>query len=191
LREASASRGISGTVRWEDVLGVLRRRIGLLDGVVFTGGEPLSDPALPSCMREVRAMGFAVGLHTGGALPGRLAAVLDLVDWIGFDVKAPFEAYETVTRTPGSGLRALESLRMLVARGVDVETRTTIHPDVSDSEGLALLGAELQKEGVADWVLQEYRPFGVRPGLRVPDAKEFAVLHDAARRGFPGVVFRG
>ena len=38
----------------------------------------------------------------GDAIPDRLAAVLPLVDWIGFDVKAPFERYDSLTGVPGS-----------------------------------------------------------------------------------------
>ena len=46
---------------------------------------------------DVRELGFQVGLHTGGQFPERLARVLPQVDWVGFDVKAPWDAYERVT----------------------------------------------------------------------------------------------
>jgi len=61
---------------WSDVLKFLERRRGLLDGVVFSGGEPLIDVALPDAIRQVRAMGFQIGMHTGGAWPKRLAALV-------------------------------------------------------------------------------------------------------------------
>jgi len=65
-----------GIMPWSDVMKFLQKRRGLLDGVVFSGGEPLIDAALPDAIREVRALGFAIGLHTGGAWPKRLAALL-------------------------------------------------------------------------------------------------------------------
>jgi len=65
-----------GTMEWSEVMAFLRKRRGLLDGVVFSGGEPLIDAALPDAVRAVREMGFAIGLHTGGAWPKRLAALL-------------------------------------------------------------------------------------------------------------------
>ena len=71
-------------IPWEDVLAFLRRRQGLLDGVVFSGGEPTAQAGLADAMREVRALGFKIGLHTGGMYPQRLAAVLPLVDWVGW-----------------------------------------------------------------------------------------------------------
>jgi pyruvate formate lyase activating enzyme len=54
------------------VLAFLQSRQGLLDGVVFSGGEPTLQAALPAALAEVRAMGFATALHTGGMYPERL-----------------------------------------------------------------------------------------------------------------------
>ncbi|HEX7972614.1 MAG TPA: anaerobic ribonucleoside-triphosphate reductase activating protein, partial [Thiobacillus sp.] len=105
-------------IPWDDVLAFLHRRQGLLDGVVFSGGEPTLQAALPDAMREVRALGFRIGLHTGGAYPQRLAAVLPLVDWVGFDVKAPFADYARITGAAGSGARALAGLQQVLASGV-------------------------------------------------------------------------
>ena len=43
---------------WESLIALLSRRKGLLDGVVFSGGEPLSDPALPAAIKAVKSQGF-------------------------------------------------------------------------------------------------------------------------------------
>ena len=51
-----------GAVAWGEVRDLLGRRRGLLDGVVFTGGEALRQDALADAAREVIDMGFAVGL---------------------------------------------------------------------------------------------------------------------------------
>src|SRR5690242_19840999 len=82
------------SIRWQDVLVFLGTRRGLLDAVVFSGGEPTMQRALPDAMREVKAQGFKVGLHTAGIYPRKLAMLLPLVDWTGLDVKAPFDRYE-------------------------------------------------------------------------------------------------
>lgn len=76
---------------WEELEKLLSRRKGLLDGVVFSGGEPLTDPALKSAIEEVKSLGMAVGLHTSGSYPRHLKEVIGLVDWVGLDVKAPPE----------------------------------------------------------------------------------------------------
>jgi pyruvate formate lyase activating enzyme len=145
---------------WDDVLAFLRSRRGLLDGVVFSGGEPTAQPGLADAIREVRALGFAIGLHTGGAYPRRLASVLPLVDWVGFDAKAPAACYGDVTGVEGSGAVAGESLGLLRASGVPFEVRTTVHPALTPPGALLDLADELASRDVRTWVLQPFRPAG-------------------------------
>lgn len=147
---------------WESVTEFLARRRGLLDGVVFSGGEATLQPALEEAMREVRGMGFRVGLHTAGMAPERFGNVLPLVDWVGFDVKAPFALYARVTGVDGSGERARESLRMLLASGVDYEVRTTVHAALLSVEEMLAVKTELLNFGVENFVVQHFRPQGVR-----------------------------
>ncbi len=78
---------------WRDVLRSLKAAVGLLDGVVFSGGEPTLQPALLDAVHAARSLGFRIGLHTAGILPERFAPLLPWIDWVGFDVKAPFGAY--------------------------------------------------------------------------------------------------
>ncbi|MEO8719059.1 MAG: anaerobic ribonucleoside-triphosphate reductase activating protein [Burkholderiales bacterium] len=114
-------------VPWAAVIAFLERRRGLLDAVVFSGGEPTQQPDLAAAMREVKAMGFLVGLHTAGIVPRRLAAVLPLVDWVAMDAKAPFADHERVTRVRGSGARARRSAALIRASGVACEFHTLAH----------------------------------------------------------------
>ncbi|HHW84120.1 MAG TPA: anaerobic ribonucleoside-triphosphate reductase activating protein, partial [Actinomycetales bacterium] len=62
-----------GIVEWAGVMELLRRRRGLLDGVVFSGGEATRQDALVPAMEDARELGFGVALHTAGAYPRRLA----------------------------------------------------------------------------------------------------------------------
>ena len=65
-------------ITWDSVIALLQRRVGLLDGVVFSGGEPTMDGALGAAMQEVRTMGFAIGLHTACIYPRQLRAVVTM-----------------------------------------------------------------------------------------------------------------
>ncbi len=145
---------------WQRLLGLLRRRRGLLDAVVFSGGEPTLQDALPAAMDTVRALGFAVGLHTSGAYPERLRGILPLADWVGMDAKAPFDDYARACGAPGSGAKARESARLLVESGVPCEFRTTVHPRVHSTGSLLSLAADLRALGARRWVLQEFRATG-------------------------------
>jgi pyruvate formate lyase activating enzyme len=147
-------------IAWPDVLSFLKGRRGLLDGVVFSGGEPTLQAALPDAMRVVRALGFRIGLHTAGPYPARLAAVLPLVDWIGFDVKAAFDDYARITAVAGSGARASASLRRVLASNVSCDIRTTVHDALLDRAALAHLASDLEALGVRDHRLQPFRAAG-------------------------------
>lgn len=117
------------TRTWPQVLQWLASRQGLIDGVVFSGGEPLLQQALPAAIAETRALGFATALHTAGIYPQRLAAVLPLLDWVGFDVKAPFAEYAPIVGC-NSGPAAREALALLLQSGVDYDIRCTVPPQL-------------------------------------------------------------
>jgi anaerobic ribonucleoside-triphosphate reductase activating protein len=157
----------------------LATRAGLLDAVVFSGGEPTAHAALPEALADVRARGFAVGLHTAGAYPRRLERALEHADWVGVDVKAPSRDYASVTRVPGSGAVALASLRSVIASGVDHEVRTTVHPGLLDASALLRLADELASLGVRRWVIQTFRAQGCADAALVAQAPRGARV-DAA-----------
>lgn len=152
-----------GALPWAEVTALLRRRRGLLDGVVFSGGEPLISPALPAAVAEVRALGFGVGLHTGGAWPRRLRSLLDdgVLDWVGLDIKHLPGRYREVTGVASSGAAAWASLDALLASGVAHEVRTTVDPTVYTRADVVELAARLAALGVQHHALQEARPNGL------------------------------
>lgn len=147
----------AGTQTWGAVHAWLQRRVGLVDAVVFSGGEPTVDPMLEDAMHQVRALGFSVGLHSAGTHPRRLQSVLPLLDWIGLDVKAPLRdaaTYERITGVRGSASRAEACLKAVLQAGVDCEIRTTAHPLWLGDAALLQLAQDLAKRGVRRYALQ-------------------------------------
>lgn len=186
-----------GTVRhdYAAFVGWLATRAGLLDAVVFSGGEPTAQAALPEAMRQIRARGFAIGLHTGGSYPRRLAEVLPLVDWVGLDVKAPMGGYGAVTGVTGSGIAANASVRLVVGSGVAHEVRTTVHFDLTPSDAMVALADELAAIGVGRWILQPFRPTGCADERLIAAAPRGARIDEGLlarlRERVPGVEVRG
>nr|WP_206118882.1 anaerobic ribonucleoside-triphosphate reductase activating protein [Chromobacterium haemolyticum] len=157
----------NGETRWPDILHWLQSRTGLLDGVVFSGGEPLQEPALPALLEQTRALGFATGLHTGGAYPQRLRRVLPLLDWVGLDIKTDFGAYPALTGLPRSGEQTETSLHCLLQNNSNFECRSSIHPHWHNEIQLAALARRLAALGVADYHWQQLRP---PPSFALPPA---------------------
>jgi len=190
-----------GAVTWSDVTDLLCDRIGLLDGVVFSGGEPTMQRALVPAMQMVRALGFRVGLHTAGAYPGLLAHALPFVDWVGLDIKASRDDYAHVTGRGPSGENAWRSLELVLGNRLlrsgsdhplDFEVRTTVHPAAIDDEGLRELGCRLADAGVENWAVQQFRETGTRQPLpRVEAAASTPLrLDDLPVERFRSLVIR-
>lgn len=156
---------LPGIVGWDDVVELLTARRGLLDGVVLTGGEPTRQPGAVGAARWVREEGFAVGLHTAGAYPERVAALLPEVEWVGLDMKASRSQYADVVASPVAADRAWRSLGLVQESGVDFEVRTTVAPGMA--EDTLVLARELRAAGVRRYVLQQARAEGT---LHLKDA---------------------
>lgn len=147
-------------ISWHEVTAFLERRRGLLDAVVFSGGEPTLHAGLPAAIQAVKDMGYAVGLHTAGIHPRRLREVLPLLDWVAMDIKAPFGDYARITGVAGSGGRALDSMLQIIASGIAHEFRTTVHPDQLTRDAILEIAATLQFHGARSYALQEFRAQG-------------------------------
>ncbi|MFG0807626.1 anaerobic ribonucleoside-triphosphate reductase activating protein [Pseudomonas fluvialis] len=139
---------------WQQVRQFLRRRQGLLQAVVFSGGEATLQPGLAAAMGEVRELGFKVGLHSAGIKPAALAEVLPLCDWVGFDVKAQAAHSKQITLVAGSGQANWQSLALLLRSGVAHECRTTVHWQLTSPAQLLALARQLHQAGVQDYVVQ-------------------------------------
>ncbi|MGO3041952.1 anaerobic ribonucleoside-triphosphate reductase activating protein [Ancrocorticia populi] len=189
-----------GIVPWPEVTSLLDRRAGLLDGVVFTGGEAMRQPALIPAMEEVRGRGLQIGLHTAGAYPRRLAEALPLIDWVGLDIKALAGDYREAAGFNG-GDKAWEALRLVLDAKdrLDYEVRLTVFPGApADRHFTEFLGA-LRAEGVENFALQEARAQGTdevfqamaeRWDMPAWRARWDEMADEARSAGFANVVVR-
>lgn len=150
----------SGRVSWADVECLLRLRHGLLDGVVFSGGEPTAQPALADALARVATLGFSSALHTAGVYPRILQRCLPQLAWIALDIKALPDGYDQLTGVAGSQARVDESLDLLLAAGIPFECRTTVDWALLPPADLMLLGERLAARGVTDYAVQLARSAG-------------------------------
>ncbi|SMF09392.1 pyruvate formate lyase activating enzyme [Alteromonadaceae bacterium Bs31] len=148
------------TICWERVLDFLQGRIGLLDAVVFSGGEPTAQAALIEAVQQVKGMGFKIGLHSAGIYPRRLARVLPYVDWLGLDVKGPAHVYETITGVSGSGLAAWQSAKLVVNSLSHYQIRITAHDHWLSQQHVEETQRELATLGATNITVQ--RAVGIR-----------------------------
>lgn len=149
------SRQDENTFSWDEILSFFERRKGLLDAVVFSGGEPLLQTGLESAIQQIKSMGYKIGLHTAGIYPDRLKKLCILIDWIGMDIKSAKADYNNITGVEGSGERAWQSAEIVIKSGVSYEFRTTLHPDMLNKKQVQALVDELKKIGAENYVIQD------------------------------------
>lgn len=155
---------------WDKFFEFLKSRRGILDAVVFSGGEPLVQDCLGNYISQVRELGYKVGLHTGGYRPEAFKKVLPLVDWVGFDVKAPLDAerYKQAVGGVNHFAEAEQSLHMLAESGKFFECRTTCDPRILNIADIYKIADSLKALGVKEYYLQRYRQV---EGDKTPDAE--------------------
>lgn len=156
----------SGSLSWADVLAELERHREFVTSVVFSGGEPSRQPGLAAAMREARALGYAVGLHTMGAHPARLASILALADWVGFDLKGTIPMYASITGADTAGLQAWASLELVDHSGVDYEVQLVVDPTVHTREDVLATVSQVIRAGFRAPVLQQPRAASASPEYR-------------------------
>jgi pyruvate formate lyase activating enzyme len=142
----------------QEFIELVRGRLGFLDSVCVTGGEPTIHKMLPGFLRRVKEIGALVKLDTNGSRPRMLRTLLDrgLLDYIAMDVKAPLDRYAEVARYRVKGETIARSIQMVRRSGVDHEFRTTVVPGILDGDGLEEIARTLA--GSKRYFLQQFRP---------------------------------
>ena len=165
---------------WEEIETFLRERVGFLDGVVISGGEPTLHPEMCSLLAWIRELGYAVAIHTNGFYPNMLHCILrkNLVDYVAMDIKAPPAAYDRITQTENACIEVSRSISIILESGIDYEFRTTWHPSVLSENELMETMRTAAKSGIKKYYLQQFN------GQGVSDRE----LVDAPFRSFPPAI---
>lgn len=165
----------------EEFLAFLKKRVGLLDGVCVSGGEPTLTPDLRELLASIKALGFAVKLDTNGSRPAVLKALVaeGLVDYVAMDIKnAPGRYAETCGLAKADLAAIEESAAFLMSGPVESEFRTTVAVPFHDEKTIAEMGRWLWELGgnrpVKKLFLQPFvdRDTVVFSGLSAPESAE-------------------
>lgn len=180
-------------IAWSRIMDFLRRRQGLLQAVVFSGGEATLQGGLVPAMEEVRQLGFRVGLHSAGIKPWAFAWAAKAADWVGFDIKALPEQSTLITGVEGSGKANWKSLDHLLESGVEHECRTTVHWNLFDAGLLWDMAQRLRARGVERFVVQCVRTARMLDASLADSTAPYDLqrLWERLDRLFPSFVVRG
>ena len=147
-------------IPFEEVYEYLKKRKGVLDAVVITGGEPTLEKDLKEMIIKIKELGYLVKLDSNGTNPEKLKELVNegLIDYIAMDIKNSFTSYQ---KTAGVALKLekiKESIDYIMSCGVDYEFRTTIIKEYHTAKDMREIG-ELIK-GAKKYRLQKFVDHG-------------------------------
>lgn len=180
----------------DEIFRYLKKRRGVLDGVVISGGEPLEQPDIIDFIREIRGMNYRIKLDTNGSYPDRLSLLLSegLIDYAAMDIKHTKEKYSLAAGIECNGIlkKIEQSIDILKNCSAEAEFRTTfvngIHK-ISDAEEIALWLSTKRP-----YYIQSYKNSGsvLSPeGLSEFSESELNAMQRAAKRYCPNAELRG
>lgn len=142
----------------DEIFSFLQTRIGLLDAVTITGGEPTIQQNIIPFLKRLRKLPFLIKLDTNGYNPSVLREVIAhrLVDYIAMDIKAPFEKYQLLTNTVLDIKLIKESIDLIKKSNIDYEFRTTYVAGMLDETDLIKISDEMKN--ARKWIVQEFKP---------------------------------
>ncbi len=152
------------TVSEEEVLAYLKKRRGILDGVVVSGGEPTLQKDLIAFLGKVRELGYAIKLDTNGTNPAVLREAVErgLCDYVAMDIKNSREKYP-VTCDCAVDMTAVEqSVSFLLSGAVEYEFRTTLTRELHTEEDMRSIGEWIR--GAKKYYLQTFTDSGALVG---------------------------
>lgn len=115
-------------ISFESIYEYLKKRIGILDGVCITGGEPLIHADIKDYIKKIKDLGYLVKIDTNGCNPKLLKELIDLklVDYIAMDIKNIYSKYDITSGVKVNIDNIKKSISIIENSGIDYEFRTTI-----------------------------------------------------------------
>ena len=180
----------------EDVLmDFLKKRLGIIDGVVFTGGEPLLYSDILELFKKIKALGYRIKLDTNGSFPATLEKAINekLIDRVAMDIKNDPSEYAPAVGLSDIDMSKIEySKSLIMTSGIDYEFRTTVVKGIHTEKSLEGLAKWIK--GAKEYYLQQYKDSGnilSGDGLSEFSKAEMEALAEIIRPYVPSVKLRG
>jgi pyruvate formate lyase activating enzyme len=154
---AQAEKKSHPAIKEGDFFDFLKNRVGKLDAVVISGGEPTLQADLPEFLSKIKKLGFKIKLDTNGTSPAMIKKLIKnkLLDYIAMDIKAGEKKYNEVTGSRAKLSNIKESIKIIRESGLPYEFRSTIVPGLHDGEEIKAMGKLIVN--AEKWYLQNLK----------------------------------
>jgi pyruvate formate lyase activating enzyme len=178
----------------EEILSVLKKRQGILEGVCVTGGEPTLSDSLPEFLKKIKALGYPVKLDTNGSHPEvmKMLAKENLIDMVAMDIKTSPARYPVVCGLSSPDMEAIfESVDFLINGTLPYEFRTTVVKELHQASDFEEIGRWLA--GAEHYYLQAYKDSEdvLQPGFHSYSFEELESFRKIVSRTISHTAIRG
>ncbi len=138
----------------QDIESEIDEALDFIDAVVITGGEPMMQTEeVCKILEYARKKGLKTKLDTNGCYPERLLKIIELVDYVALDIKAPFHKYKEVIGEE-IGETVKESMEIVANSKCFLECRTTYVPGLLEPEDVQDIAENIKCD---IYTLQQFR----------------------------------
>lgn len=149
--------GKVGSITEEEVFSFLKKRKGMIEGLVISGGEPLMQNDIVRFTKKVKTFGYLIKIDTNGMYPKTLKELIDkkLVDYIAMDIKSPKNKYKNLTGINVDIKKIEKSIEIIRKSKSDYEFKTTFVPDFLTKKDFVSIAKWL--EGAKRFYIQQFK----------------------------------
>lgn len=185
---------VTNYIQVEEVLGYLKKRIGILEGVCISGGEPLLQPDIKDFIKQIKELGYYVKIDTNGTLPEKLMELVEegIIDYVAMDVKNSKEKYAFTVGIDDFDLAGIQkSIEFLKEGHVDYEFRTTVVKELHNVKDIQDIGVWLK--GATRCFVQNFVDSGeiIQSGLSPVDSAVLEEMKSKLNQNIECVELRG
>lgn len=196
----------------DQILSFLKERVGKLNGVAITGGEPLLNKDIEDLLKPIKELGYPIKLDTNGFFPDMIEKLIDddMVDMFAMDIKAGWTNYLNVIGlkivTPNVSddnisrqyfqlnyvsnnwkEKINKSIELLINKAKDYELRTTCVKGLHTENDFYEIKDMIK--GAKKYFLQDYKAGpGMEPLPYKPFSREELEYFESIVRGSVGSV---
>lgn len=143
------------------VLDFLKSRIGLLEGLCITGGEPTLEKDLPVFCQKVKDLGYKIKLDTNGTNPNVIKTLVEnnLIDYVAMDIKSSLSNYAQVIGFSKYDTSEVEkSVEYLINGSFPFEFRTTLIKEFHTEQVIKDIAKWIK--GTKKYYMQKFKDVG-------------------------------
>ncbi|OPX58718.1 MAG: pyruvate formate lyase-activating enzyme 1 [Methanobacterium sp. PtaB.Bin024] len=109
--------------------------------ISLTGGEPLMQADFIKSFLEEYS--FPALLETNGSLPGEIAKLVELIEYVSLDIKLP--EHEAVSNWDDLFNREIESIKILIEEGINTYCKLVVQPS-TQTDTVGAIAARIKDE---------------------------------------------